>query len=207
VLHGIGRIEASNLLSFHISLAALERALASGDIILDDQHAAELREEIVNDKCSIQKDSNGHLERIVNIALLRLSDSRTDTFLVCVGSVESNRAKGCCRLPVEKLATGEAPQQGVDRILQTEICDLAENHELVDVKQEQMGESSRKFNIQTTYCKIIHNVACDKLEDGATLNLHQEGPSSAARDAWMCACVGGSCTSASAARGAVSTPG
>mmetsp|Transcript_19988 Transcript_19988/g.64402 ORF Transcript_19988/g.64402 Transcript_19988/m.64402 type:complete len:80 (-) Transcript_19988:135-374(-) len=79
-----------------------------------------------------------------------------------------------------------------------------------------MGESSRKFNIQTTYCKIIHNVACDKLEDGATLNLHQEecgvegdmgGPSSAARDAWMCACVGGSCTSASAARGAVSTPG
>mmetsp|Transcript_93241 Transcript_93241/g.301559 ORF Transcript_93241/g.301559 Transcript_93241/m.301559 type:complete len:104 (+) Transcript_93241:648-959(+) len=37
-----------------------------------------------------------------------------------------------------------------------------------------MGESSRKFNIQTTYCKIIHNVACDKLEDGATLNLHQE---------------------------------
>jgi len=154
----IPHTDASDLMSPDVGVDMLQRAHREGrlgDMSDDDLQA--LFNELRAEKCAIQADDAGDIQRIVAVVSVRLTREDDDRVLFEVGTYDENKAKlkANCTYPGKKRARGELPGQTFDNIKEEQLApfrwgmELQAAEELVEVK-------TGSFGLLTRYLKTEH---------------------------------------------------
>mmetsp|Transcript_21668 Transcript_21668/g.50657 ORF Transcript_21668/g.50657 Transcript_21668/m.50657 type:complete len:1048 (-) Transcript_21668:163-3306(-) len=157
--------DPGDLLSHHVGLGLLKWAVSSGNLQLEKDALAALRDELKAEKCTLQIDKMGELHRLVALMTLRLHQE-DGSVLVQVASIEAAEAwssRQCGMLPGSKRAMGELPADCFKRVLEGQLEPLAKYVSIQRVDHERLTEDSPRYGMKSIYLKTVHEAVLSNL--------------------------------------------
>mmetsp|Transcript_38841 Transcript_38841/g.91404 ORF Transcript_38841/g.91404 Transcript_38841/m.91404 type:complete len:972 (+) Transcript_38841:112-3027(+) len=148
--------EVSDLLGPHVGIGMLQSAIGNGHLHITKEAEQELMHELLEEKCALITNKDGHLERVVSVVALKVRDQAGNIFVELGTCDATGKRKARCTLPGGKRAMNEVPQKAMRRVLEKRMPGLIDVLELDGTQQSQERKESPNFNMTSTYTKTLH---------------------------------------------------
>jgi len=155
--------EIGDLLSQHVGIALITRAVSTGMLVLASNDKKYLEKELRADRCTVQyydTSRGGHqLHLVVFVTNIRVWQA-DGTMLFQIGSWESGKGfKKACHVPGTKRSIGESPQKALQRILNEDLRPFADHIELEGMPEsvEEWKEETQNLRMPTKTVKTVHS--------------------------------------------------
>mmetsp|Transcript_43119 Transcript_43119/g.101275 ORF Transcript_43119/g.101275 Transcript_43119/m.101275 type:complete len:858 (+) Transcript_43119:1-2574(+) len=147
----------SDLMSDKFSLELLRREAEKGAVIFNEQDIEALTKEISEDKCSLQTNELGELERVVFVLAVRLKREVDDYLWSQIGSVSKGKLKPDCTMPGRKRKRGEMVDEAYEELLKEWLSPFGKHVEAMEVEQTEEVKDSGTYKIQTRYMRVVQH--------------------------------------------------
>jgi len=147
---------ANDLITHEVGLGLYNRAKAELRSKISDELLHSLEQELKQEKCTLNVDPNGQLERVVTVVTLKIFQE-DGAFLAQLGRCGgSSGLKFSCELPGTKRCMSELPQVSLQKVLDRELKAISPFIELLDTQHETVTKESPKYGMNTRYIRTIH---------------------------------------------------
>eukprot|EP00971_Amphidinium_carterae_P201085 3990404-Amphidinium_carterae.1 len=150
--------DVASLLSQHVGIGLLRRALNNGMLTLSPEDEKYLVAELKNDRCTVQYTPDGtHLERVVAVTNISLRQP-DGTLLFQIGAYDAAKGvKVSCHVPGCKRKGGETPGLALERLLREDMklfsgrMTIESNDTVGSVKEQTQNLKMRTKTAKTIY--------------------------------------------------------
>jgi len=147
---------ANDLITHEVGLGLYNRAKSELRCKLTEELLRGLEHELRQEKCTLQVDPQGQLERVVAVVTIKIFHE-DGTFLTQIGRWTTNGGvKVQCELPGTKRCLSEPPQLALQKILDKELGPLKDYIEIRDTLHETLTKESPKYGMNTRYIRTVH---------------------------------------------------
>jgi len=160
-----------------MSLEAIHRAKRRTDSVTKHNLTTKLVSEVHEGMATVLRNSTGHLERMVSLAVLelQLDDGR---ILVQIGFHEHGEVKATCRLPQELVGAGQNPADVLNTFVSTVLKPFEDYFTIESVETDNtLEQPESRHEVQTRYVKTVFRAT---LHDQSDVRVQRcsAGPSS-----------------------------